>query len=139
MPQWRHSENPDFDVAALQVAPNPLGYLTDVVGGRGYTTDRSRHSELPDLRLPGGGAQRRRTAQLPDARPRQRPADDRFLGPADDAGACDMAGGSSGGAWIVEGEYIDGVTSYGYTGNPNRLYCLLFRPHESANSSRQLP
>ena len=25
MPQWRHAENPDFDVAALRVAPNELG------------------------------------------------------------------------------------------------------------------
>ena len=43
MPQWRHSENPDYDIAALRVAPNELGALTDVVGGRGYVTGRSRH------------------------------------------------------------------------------------------------
>src|SRR5215217_2834275 len=43
MPQWRREENPDFDLAALRVAPNHLGSLTDVVGGRGYVTRRSRH------------------------------------------------------------------------------------------------
>jgi hypothetical protein len=37
-----------------------------------------------------------------------------------------MAGGSSGGAWIVGGQYIDGVTSYGYTGNANRVYSPYF-------------
>src|SRR5215213_5132549 len=42
MPQWRREENPDFDLAALSVAPNQLGPLTDVVGGRGYVTSRSR-------------------------------------------------------------------------------------------------
>jgi hypothetical protein len=39
---------------------------------------------------------------------------------------CDMAGGSSGGAWIANGQYIDGVTSYGYTRNFNRLYSPYF-------------
>ena len=39
---------------------------------------------------------------------------------------CDMAGGSSGGAWIVDGQYVDGVTSYGYTGSPDRLYSPYF-------------
>ena len=39
-----------------------------------------------------------------------------------------MAGGSSGGAWIVDGEYVDGVTSYGYSASPDRLYSLLLRP-----------
>src|SRR5829696_2096134 len=33
MPQWHRHENPDFDLAALRVAPNQLGALTDVVGG----------------------------------------------------------------------------------------------------------
>src|SRR6187551_1363788 len=42
MPQWRRSENPDFDIAALRVKPNNLGALTDVVGSRGYATSRSR-------------------------------------------------------------------------------------------------
>jgi hypothetical protein len=37
-----------------------------------------------------------------------------------------MAGGSSGGAWIVGGEYIDGITSYGYTGYGNRVYSPYF-------------
>jgi hypothetical protein len=40
-----------------------------------------------------------------------------------------MAGGSSGGAWLVDGgTLIDGVTSYGYTANHNRLYSPYFGP-----------
>src|SRR5690349_18171366 len=46
MPQWRNGENPDFDVAALRVAPNDLGHLTDVVGGRGYATGRRRQADF---------------------------------------------------------------------------------------------
>ncbi|HEX6228904.1 MAG TPA: trypsin-like serine protease, partial [Solirubrobacterales bacterium] len=45
-PQWRESENPDFDVAALRVAPNGFGALTDVVGARGFATSRSRTAKF---------------------------------------------------------------------------------------------
>ncbi len=37
-----------------------------------------------------------------------------------------MAGGSSGGAWIVDGHYVDGVTSYGYRRQHGRLYSPYF-------------
>jgi hypothetical protein len=38
--QWRRTENPDFDVAAIRVRPNRLGVLGDVVGDREWTTGR---------------------------------------------------------------------------------------------------
>lgn len=62
----------------------------------------------------------------------------RFAGPPTLSLSCDMAAGSSGGAWIVGGQYIDGVTSYGYTGRPTRLYSSYFGP-EIGNFLRQLP
>jgi hypothetical protein len=37
-----------------------------------------------------------------------------------------MAGGSSGGAWVVDGAYVNGVTSYGYPQAPNRLFSPYF-------------
>jgi len=46
MPQWRRWENPDFDLAALRVKRSRLGALADVVGGRGFATSKSRHSNL---------------------------------------------------------------------------------------------
>jgi hypothetical protein len=49
-----------------------------------------------------------------------------LVGPPTVPGSCDMAGGSSGGAWIVGGAYIDGVTSYGYTGYGNKVYSPYF-------------
>ena len=58
----------------------------------------------------------------------------RFAGPPTVPSACDMAGGSSGGAWIVGGEYIDGVTSYGYTGLRQQGLLALLRAGD-----RQLP
>ena len=46
MPQWRRSNNPDFDVAAIRVRPNELGTLAEAVGGREWTTGRSRRSRF---------------------------------------------------------------------------------------------
>jgi V8-like Glu-specific endopeptidase len=126
LPQWRHGENPDFDVAALRVAPNPLGALTDVAGARGYTAGRSRFSNYQIFGYPAaalGGE------ELRDCRAHGLGTDvltNRFPGPPTLPTTCDMAAGSSGGGWIVDGEYVDGVTSYGYAGQPTRLYSSYF-------------
>jgi V8-like Glu-specific endopeptidase len=126
MPQWRKSENPDFDVAALQVGPNELGRLTDVVGGRGFVSGRSRDA---DFQIFGYPAAALRGEELRSCRAHGLGSDEltnRFSGPPTLPATCDMAGGSSGGAWIVDGQYVDGVTSYGYTGSPNKLYSPYF-------------
>jgi V8-like Glu-specific endopeptidase len=126
MPQWRQYENPDFDVAALRVTPNRFGALTDVVGGRGYVTGRSRFSAFQIYGYPAaalGGE------ELRSCRAHGLGSDVftfRYFGPPTMPSSCDMAGGSSGGAWIVNGQYVDGVTSYGYTTNPEKLYSPYF-------------
>ena len=53
-PQWRRSENSDFDVAALLVKPNQLGTLSSVVGARGYETGKSRFSPFQIFGYPAG-------------------------------------------------------------------------------------
>jgi V8-like Glu-specific endopeptidase len=126
MPQWRRSENPDFDVAALQVAPNELGALTDVVGGRGYVTGRSRHVNFQIYGYPAASLD---GEELRSCLAKGLGSDVltyRFIGPPTVPSSCDMAGGSSGGAWIVGGTFIDGVTSYGYTGYGNKVYSPYF-------------
>jgi hypothetical protein len=126
MPQWRRGENADFDVAALRVAPNALGELTDVVGARGYTYGRSRFSDLEIFGYPAAAAG---GEELRDCSARglgSDPLTNRFPGPPTLPARCEMAAGSSGGAWLVDGEYVDGVTSYGYAGRPTRLYSSYF-------------
>ena len=138
MPQWRRRENPDFDVAALRVRPNSLGALTDVVGGRGYATSKIAARRLPDLRLsggPGGGE------ELRSCRAHGLGVDrltDRFGGPPTMPASCDMAAGSSGGAWLFDGEFVSGVTSYSYQGRPTQLFSPYFGP-AVGGFLRQLP
>jgi hypothetical protein len=124
--QWRHGENPDYDVAALRVRPNRLGFLADVVGGRGYEVARPRNAIFQIYGYPAAAL---RGEELRTCRAHGLGSDPltfRYLGPPTLPGSCDMAAGASGGAWIADGEYINGVTSYGYTGRPTRLYSPYF-------------
>ena len=138
MPQWRRGENPDFDVAALRVAPNRLGMLTDVVGGRGYATSKSRASAFQIFGYP---AARAGGEELRSCRAHGLGLDrftDRFAGPPTMPASCDMAAGASGGAWLFDGEYVSGVTSYSYQGRPTQLFSPYFGP-EVGGFLRKLP
>ncbi len=138
MPQWRRRENPDFDVAALRVKPNEFGALTDVVGGRGYATGRSR---LGAFQIFGYPAAHAGGEELRSCRAHGLGLDrltDRFSGPPTMPASCDMAAGSSGGAWLFDGELVSGVTSYSYQGRPTQLFSPYFGPEIGA-FLRQLP
>ena len=138
MPQWRQRENPDFDVAALRVKPNELGALTDVVGARGYATGKTR---LGAFQIFGYPAARAGGEELRSCRAHGLgldPLTDRFSGPPTMPASCDMAAGSSGGAWLFDGEFLSGVTSYSYQGRPTQLFSPYFGPEIGA-FLRQLP
>jgi V8-like Glu-specific endopeptidase len=138
MPQWRRRENPDFDVAALRARPNELGTLTDVVGAHGFATGNSR---LGAFQIFGYPAARAGGEELRSCRAHGLGLDsltDRFLGPPTMPASCDMAAGSSGGAWLFDGEFVSGVTSYSYQGRPTQLFSPYFGPEIGA-FLRQLP
>ncbi len=138
MPQWRHGENPDYDIAALRVRPNQLGYLTDVVGARGYATSQSRFSPFQIFGYPAAALAGEVLRSCSAHGLGSDFLTNRFAGPPTLPISCDMAAGSSGGAWIVDGQYIDGVTSYSYAGRPTRLYSSYFGP-EIGTFLSQLP
>jgi V8-like Glu-specific endopeptidase len=136
--QWRQSENPDFDVAALQVSPNGYGELTDVVGARGFRVSRSREAAFQVFGYPAAALQ---GEELRSCRTRGLGSDPLtfgFAGPPTMPTTCDMAAGASGGAWVINGQYINGVTSYSYAGRPTRLYSPYFGPEIGA-FLKQLP
>ncbi len=128
MPQWRKLENPDFDVGAIVVKPNQLGALADVVGGRAWVTGKSRFSSFQIFGYPAGAL---RGEELRSCTTRGLGSDFRangLPGPPTLPGRCDMAGGASGGGWIVDGQYLAGVTSYGYRSSFGRIYSPYFGP-----------
>jgi V8-like Glu-specific endopeptidase len=138
MPQWRHSENPDFDVAALRVRPNSLGALTDVVGGRGFATSKSRLAAFQIFGYPAAHAGGEELRDCGAHGLGQDRLTVRFSGPPTMPASCDMAAGSSGGGWLFDGEFISGVTSYSYQGRPTQLFSPYFGP-AVGGFLRQLP
>lgn len=138
MPQWRRGENPDYDVAALRVKPNELGSLTDVVGARGYSTSRSRLSPFQIFGYPAASAGGEEMRSCRAHGLGLDPLTDSFAGLPTMPASCDMAAGSSGGAWLLGGQFVNGVTSYSYQGRPTQLFSPYFGP-EIANFLRQLP
>ena len=138
MPQWRRNENPDYDVAALRVKPNHLGALADVVGGRGYAISKSR---LAAFQIFGYPAARAGGEELRSCRAHGLGIDrltNLFGGPPTMPASCDMAAGSSGGAWLFDGDFVSGVTSYSYQGRPTQLFSPYFGP-QIGSFLRQLP
>lgn len=138
MPQWRRHGNPGFDLAALRVRPNQLGALTDVVGGRGWATSKSR---LAPFQIFGYPAARAGGEELRSCRAHGLGIDrltNPFAGPPSMPASCDMAAGASGGAWLFGGDYVSGVTSYSYRGRPTQLFSPYFGPQIGA-FLRQLP
>jgi V8-like Glu-specific endopeptidase len=131
-PQWRHGENPDFDVAALKVAPNQLGALTDVVGGRGFATSRSRSAGFEIYGYPAAALKGEEMRSCRAHGLGSDPLTFSLTGPPTVFSACDMAAGSSGGGWLLEDTYVNGVTSYGYANRPDLLYSPYFGPSIAA-------
>ncbi len=125
-PQWRRTENTDFDVAALQVAPNELGALTDVVGARGYEFNRPRFLPLQIFGYPAGAVDGQELRECDSVGLGSDPLTFPLTGPPTLPSRCDMAAGSSGGAWIADGQYINGVTSYSYEQSRTRLFSPYF-------------
>jgi len=109
-----------------------------VVGGRGYATSKSRASAFQIFGYP---AARSGGEELRSCRAHGLGLDrltDRFTGPPTMPASCDMAAGSSGGAWLFDGEYVSGVTSYSYRGRPTQLFSPYFGP-EVGSFLRKLP
>ncbi|HVC06118.1 MAG TPA: trypsin-like serine protease [Solirubrobacterales bacterium] len=125
-PQWRQSENTDFDVAVLQVKPNQFGTLAEVVGSRGYVTGRSRFTAFQIFGYPAGALDGEELRSCMTHGLGSDPLTIGLGGPPTVPSRCNMAAGSSGGAWLAEGQYINGLTSYGYARNFTRLYSPYF-------------
>lgn len=130
-PQWTGSENSDYDVGALKVARRPTGTLARTVGARPWRSGVSRFASQQVFGYPDGALAGEALRTCRDAGLGADPHTNGEIGPPPLAVRCDMAGGSSGGAWL-SGGYVDGVTSYGYRRQHNRLYSPYFGPAVAA-------
>jgi V8-like Glu-specific endopeptidase len=120
-PAWHGHENENFDVGAAVVGRNEKGRtLAAAVGADRLKTGLSPDQTFDVYGYPvekpfnGGTLQVCREAGFEghDFGSLFEP------GPLDLAISCDDSAGGSGGGWVIEGNVINGVTTYGYPADP---------------------
>lgn len=121
---WIQNENFSYDMsAAVLRGPTPVA---NVVGSRGIRFNQARQQSFVSFGYP---------AAFPFDGERLWRCPSPFMGLDNTTNApqtqwitCNMTGGSSGGGWIVQAAYLNSVNSYGYNGQPNRMYGPYFGP-----------
>lgn len=120
-PAWHAHENENFDVGAAVVGRNEKGQtLAAAVGADRVATGLSPNQAFDVYGYPverpfnGGTLQVCRAAHYEghDFASLFEP------GPLDLAISCDDSAGGSGGAWVIEGNVVNSVTTYGYPSDP---------------------
>lgn len=119
-PGWQEADF-RFDVGMAIVAPKSGVTIQDTVGSRGIEFNQDPSGlEFEAFGYPADG-------KFAPGRKMYRCTSD--PGYRDGGGSlaplaigCDMTGGSSGGGWVVDGNYVNSVVSYGYNDQPDVLY-----------------
>lgn len=121
---WLRRGNGNYDIGAASVAPNSAGHTVEAAAGaRGFAAGQPRGQIFNAFGYPVThpfGGETLHTCRSAYA------GDDRrsrfYAGPLPVRIGCDMTGGSSGGAWVIDGGYLNSVTTHGYLDQPNQLY-----------------
>jgi hypothetical protein len=115
---WQNNDNIRLDVGAAVVARDGEGRgIQDVVGARGIAFNQSRNQTFVAFGYPAVSTIFRTfNGQLLYSCTSSRIGEDSppGNGPNPMEIDCDMTGGSSGGGWVVNGKFVNSVTSYGY-------------------------
>jgi V8-like Glu-specific endopeptidase len=121
-PEWLASADENFDVGAAVVSRNERGQrLAAAVGGDGIAWGLSPAQVFNvfgyPVAPPFDGASQRLCSQT--AFEGHDVASFFWPGPLNMAVQCDVTGGASGGGWVIAGDVLNGVTTYGYPSDPN--------------------
>jgi V8-like Glu-specific endopeptidase len=139
---WIGLQSLSHDNAALVVSPKPNGdRLVELTGGRGIKWNASPEQAFQSFGYP---------AKWPFSGQRMITCESSYQGQGDADGGlapvsmgCDMTAGSSGGGWIVEGQFLNSNVSHSYVNLPGVLFGPYFddvagRLYETA-SAYELP
>jgi hypothetical protein len=116
--RWRATDgSPNYDVGAIVVGRNGAGEtLGDAVGGAKIAWGLKRKQSFAVHGYPSEEPFDGETQRVCPAAGYlgHDPHSLGFSGPLNHAVACGVTGGASGGGWLIEGDTLNGVTSYGY-------------------------
>ena len=121
--------DPRFDLGVLSLPTDPLGSgmtLQDKFGSRGAMFNVTFQQEFDSFgypAAPGTIGQNFDGERLWTCASAVGFQDTQFPGPPFTTGmGCDMTGGSSGGGWVINDQFINSVVSYGIEGEPEVQY-----------------
>jgi V8-like Glu-specific endopeptidase len=120
-PAWHGRENENFDVGAAVVGRNEKGQtLAAAVGADRVATGLSPQQTFDVYGYPVEKPFNGGTLQVCREAPFEGHDFGSLLtpGPLNLAISCDDSAGGSGGGWVIEGDVVDGVTTYGYDEDP---------------------
>jgi V8-like Glu-specific endopeptidase len=116
--QWRADRgNPNYDVGALVVGRNEAGKsLTEAVGGARIAWGLKPKQDFSVHGYPAEEPFDGETQRVCGAAGYlgHDPHSLAYSGPLNLAASCGVTGGASGGGWLIHGDTLNGVTSYGY-------------------------
>lgn len=116
--QWRASDgSPNYDVGAMVVGRNGSGQLLgEAVGGTKIAWNLKRNQSYAVHGYPAEEPFDGETQRVCDATRYfgHDPHSVGYPGPLNLAVGCGVTGGASGGGWLIDGDTLNGVTSYGY-------------------------
>jgi hypothetical protein len=123
---WRSNDNIRLDLGAAVVGRDSEGRgVQDVVGAPGIAFNQPRNQTFEAFGYPAISTPFRSfNGQLLYSCTSPRIGDDNppGVGPDPLEIDCDMTGGSSGGGWVIDGRFVNSVTSYGYEFDFNSLF-----------------
>ena len=121
---WLNSGNFSYDMGAVVLQRRAGQTVGSVAGSRGIAFNQDRNQTYDAFGYPGGGVfdgEHQEECLSPFLR-----NDTSTNLPLTFAITCDMTEGASGGGWIIGDHFENGLTSYGYTNEPNALYSPYF-------------
>lgn len=123
---WAQGQNFDYDFGAALLGRNSRDQrVAAAVGGRGFASGLSRDQVYQALGYPAVEAFTGESLWACDSPYVEDDPEPLPGGPAPIGIGCDMTAGASGGGWIIGGQALNSVTSFGYDGMPG----LLFGPY----------
>jgi V8-like Glu-specific endopeptidase len=118
------AQNENVDVGALVLGRNAAGQrVGDVVGALGLAVDQGTNQTFDAYGYPQGGPfdpEKQWHCQAPYAG--TDPISFVFRGPPTMRINCDLGAGASGGGWVIGGQYLNGLSTYGYPDEPSFIY-----------------
>lgn len=113
--EWANEEDYRYDFALFATKPNSGGNVETVVGSRGIIFNQPFAQTFEVFGYPAsepfdGSKLYKCTTGLSTPDP--------FGKIQTQAVGCDMTGGSSGGGWVIQNQYVNSVMSYGYSSKP---------------------